>query len=398
MIRHLIKLFWARKAKNVLLLFEIVISFLVLYVVVFMGMSYAQGWSDPIGFDYEDRYVLNFDWMAMEDADPEDHPQLFQQSVQIKEQIETLPEVKGVAAAFPNVYGMAMSRTEIEYGGQDMSPHYIDISDEGMDVFNFEIVEGRWFGPEDDGMDYSPVVLEKKTADLLGQGDNLIGQFIDEDQEYRVVGLVKRFRYGGELSLPKEFMFVRQDMRIDQEDPDLLFSLTIQVQPGSSADIEEKILDVARSVAPDWTMTIKSIAKSREGMLKLKMVPLIIVLLICGFLLAMVVLGLLGVFWQAVVSRVEEIGLRRAMGGSTSSIYRQILGEVLVLTLMGSIIASALILQLPLLGILSSYGWPLILSALFASLVIIFGLTVLSGLYPAYVASRIQPAQALHHV
>jgi putative ABC transport system permease protein len=111
----------------------------------------------------------------------------------------------------------------------------------------------------------------------------------------------------------------------------------------------------------------------------------------------MVVLGMIGVFWQSVTRRTHEIGLRRAMGATKSSIYRQFLGEVLLATTIGAAMGLVFVLQLPLLGIIDETQWQTLPESLLLALLSLYSLAVLSGLYPAWLAANVQPAQALHY-
>ena len=53
MIRHLFKIVWNRKRSNFLVTVEIALSFLVVYAVFTFGAYYADNYSRPLGFSYE---------------------------------------------------------------------------------------------------------------------------------------------------------------------------------------------------------------------------------------------------------------------------------------------------------------------------------------------------------
>jgi putative ABC transport system permease protein len=112
------------------------------------------------------------------------------------------------------------------------------------------------------------------------------------------------------------------------------------------------------------------------------------------FLILMVGLGLIGVLWQSVIRRTEEIGVRRAMGATAGAVRSQLLGELLALTSLSVLVGSVLYLQLPLLGLLHERG-TVIASALGASLGVMYVFVVICGLYPSWLATRIEPARAL---
>jgi putative ABC transport system permease protein len=67
-------------------------------------------------------------------------------------------------------------------------------------------------------------------------------------------------------------------------------------------------------------------------------------------------MGLMGVLWQSVTRRTQELGLRRALGATASAVRNQVIGEIVVLTTIALLAGSVLFLQLPLLGVLSFVG------------------------------------------
>jgi putative ABC transport system permease protein len=111
----------------------------------------------------------------------------------------------------------------------------------------------------------------------------------------------------------------------------------------------------------------------------------------------MVALGLSGVLWQTVTRRTRELGLRRALGATGSAVNRQILLEVALLSTLALVVGVIVIAQLPLLGVFKIVSPPAFSIGFAGALATIYGLTLLCGLYPSWLAGRVQPAQALHY-
>jgi putative ABC transport system permease protein len=172
----------------------------------------------------------------------------------------------------------------------------------------------------------------------------------------------------------------------------------IKVRPGTTAAFEEKLMAKLRTIAKGWTFEIKTLGEMRESLLK-QMIPFPIMLGAIGaFLMLMVGLGLIGVLWQNVIQRTKEIGLRRATGATTQRIYMQIFGELFVITSVGVAIGIAVVIQFPLLKVIGfAVSGKAYMYGLEISFVLIYGLVILCGLYPSYLATRIHPAEALHY-
>jgi putative ABC transport system permease protein len=111
----------------------------------------------------------------------------------------------------------------------------------------------------------------------------------------------------------------------------------------------------------------------------------------------MVALGLIGVLWQSVTRRTMEIGLRRAQGATAANIYLQIMGELFFIATMGLIPGILLIVQFPLLNLIGDLKISVYFYSIAISMLLIYLLTFICGLYPGWLATRIRPAEALHY-
>ena len=138
----------------------------------------------------------------------------------------------------------------------------------------------------------------------------------------------------------------------------------------------------------------------REHKLHEYSIPLIVIATIAGFLLLMVALGLTGVVWQSVTQRIREFGLRRAKGATIANVRRQVLIEMVIMTSLALLVGVALLGQLPLLPLpkpLQIVNGPVFVASLAVSIGAIYVLTLACGWYPSRLATKIEPAQALHY-
>src|ERR1035437_6657286 len=60
MIRHLFKLIWNKRRENILLTVEIIISFLVMFAVFTLLVSYFKNYNKPRGFEYQNVWVVRY--------------------------------------------------------------------------------------------------------------------------------------------------------------------------------------------------------------------------------------------------------------------------------------------------------------------------------------------------
>jgi len=124
-----------------------------------------------------------------------------------------------------------------------------------------------------------------------------------------------------------------------------------------------------------------------------------------GGLLALIALavggvGIANVMLASVASRIREIGIRMAVGARARDIFSQVLAESIVISLIGGIIgiASGMIFLKILTWVVPQDNTPVLE---FSSFIISVGFAVvagvLSGLYPALKASRLDPIEALRY-
>jgi putative ABC transport system permease protein len=147
----------------------------------------------------------------------------------------------------------------------------------------------------------------------------------------------------------------------------------------------------------NWSFTLTPLTESRQNWLTFCLAPIVAGGIVAAFLLIMVGLGLVGVLWQNVTQRTREIGLRRSVGGTRGDIHRQVLGELVVIASVGLLLGVALAVQVPLLHLIDFISARVFSFGIVSSAGLIYMLTVLCGLYPSWMAARVEPAQALHY-
>jgi putative ABC transport system permease protein len=128
---------------------------------------------------------------------------------------------------------------------------------------------------------------------------------------------------------------------------------------------------------------------------RLVLVPMIILLVVCGFLIFNVGLGLFGVLWYNINRRRSEIGLRRAVGATGKEVTRQLIGEAMVMSTIAMILGVFLAIQFPLLHVFDLPAATYVY-AIAAAILFIYFLVVVCALYPGKQAAKIYPAVVLH--
>jgi putative ABC transport system permease protein len=397
MLRHLFKLIWKRKSRNLMLSLEILLAFLVVFAIAAFGLRYYQLYQMPTGFGWRQQWSINI-------RPSQDIPNDAAIYDSLKRGLLDLPEVASVAFSSFGTY--EMSRWTEEYtlpdGSHQMTIDGMSVSDDYFKTMDMTVAAGRFFSTVDDGADAVPVVINRRLANKFFPGKDPVGQFYitqthdkKTPQRYRVTGVVEDFRPHGELMDPVYLMLPRFIPGVGK---DAAYSIMLKVKPGTQRIVETRLNAKLKQIRNDWNYVISPQSESRKSMLNAQMIPLVILSVIAAFLLVMVAFGLFGVLWQNTTQRIPEIGLRRALGADAGHIYRQIISEQLLLSTGAILVALVLLVQLPLTGVLGdSLNWPVFVAATVLSASVIYLLSLLCSLYPGWRAARLSPTQALHY-
>jgi putative ABC transport system permease protein len=403
MIKHLCKLVWNRRRINLLITLEIFFSFLVVFAVIVMTVYYTNNYIHPLGFDYQNVWNVEISVIESSGGDrTEERRQLLEVARRLLAAAHEFSEVESVAGAAHTPYSGGRSIGCTDSKGPEVCYYPNKVTDDFRETMKINVVRGRWFGKEDDGASYSPVVINRKMArDFFGVEDP-IGKRLHEPEpndkdfiEERVIGVIDDFRKEGEFDALWGYLFTRNQLTMPHGGR--FGNLVIRVRPGVTAAFEEKILSRLQAEAKDWSFKIKPIAQMREEKLQETIVPMVAFAIVAVFLMIMVGLGLTGVLWQSVTQRTKEIGLRRANGATKRRIHHQILAELFITTTIGSLAGVLVVVQFPLLNFLGFADWKVYAVSIIISLALIYLLTALCGLYPSRLATKVQPAEALHH-
>ncbi len=388
MFRHLFKLIWNKKKQNFLMITEMFVSFLVIFAVFSMMVFYYHNYRQPMGFDYEDVWVVNFS--LPQNIQSNDSVMLFQQTV--KDVLHSMPQIKEASFSANNIpFAMSTSNSNTSYNGKQVLSNIYEAEVSYAKVLNMQVNAGRWFVQGDQISKTPPVVINEKLKATLFGNENAVGKIIGTDADrLKVVGVVQNVKDQGDYQ-PLEYGLYRL---MDTGWYKYASTILIKVQPGTNAAFEAKLFK-SLSNAIGSSIEIEHLDKKLASKNKIFLVPAIIATVVACFLIINVALGLFGVLWYNINKRRGELGLRRAVGASGGSILKQLVGETLVLSTFALILGSFFAIQFPLLNVFDLPSGIYIIAMLF-SIAFIYLLVIICSLYPGRQAAAIYPATALH--
>lgn len=386
MLQHLFKLIWNKKGTHSLLIIEVWAAFMVLFGVLTLIVFNLRNYLQPIGFQYEQVWNLEL-------ATNQDTTEIASKLQRTMQRVRSYPEVtaasrmSGNTPFSANQIGNSVSYNKVDVGGDF---YYTD--SQLSRVLDIPLKKGRWYAEADLVGKYIPIVINQAMEDKLFQNESGLNKVVKRDDKtsYKVVGIVDKFKAKGVFmsDSPGLFQLLEKNDRWNS-------NILIKTKPGTDANFEARLVKDIATMLPGWGVEVGYLKDSRKNRENLTLVPVLIFLIVSGFLLTNVALGLFGVLNLNIAKRKGEIGLRRAMGATESGVTSQFLGEIWVLATFSLIIGLIFAVQFPLMNVFD-LDKEIYIIAILAAVAVIYIIVTLCAWFPSKQAAAIHPAVALH--
>jgi putative ABC transport system permease protein len=276
-----------------------------------------------------------------------------------------------------------------------VTPHYFE-------TMEIPLLEGRDFADTDTGQTPNVVIINEAFArqhfageDPLGHRITLQGQLRDPLLIVGVVGNVRDFGLDAQPTAEAYYPYLQNPLSETYDR-----SVTIVVRTKSDAGAMAEPLR-AEMLSLDKTLPVTAL-KPMTGYLRDSLsrrrfnMVLLSVFAVVAFLLA--VIGIYGVISYSVAQRTREIGIRVAVGAQAQDILKLVLGQAMLLTLLG--VAVGLAAALALTRLMESLLFevsttdPLTFAVISA---ILAGVALAACFVPARRAAKVDPMKALRY-
>jgi putative ABC transport system permease protein len=177
---------------------------------------------------------------------------------------------------------------------------------------------------------------------------------------------------------------------------EILVRLAPGVSPRESAAVIRPLLDGIHGGVDDYEIVVPEalLEQSRQTQRLFN----IVMGAIAGISLLVGGIGIMNIMLASVLERTREIGVRRAIGARREDIVLQFLVESFSISAIGGLMGVAIGIGIAQ-GVASFARWPTVVTAasLFLAIGVSMAVGIVSGLYPAVRASRIDPIVALRY-
>ena len=164
----------------------------------------------------------------------------------------------------------------------------------------------------------------------------------------------------------------------------------------ASASIVRTILESSHRGATDYSLIVPAELLAEQQ--RTKRIFDVVMVALASISLLVGGIGIMNIMLANVLERTPEIGLRRALGATRIDVIRQFGLETMLIAVGGGVLGLALGVALSRV-IASAAGWSTIVTGSSVALAFLVSVVVglVSGVYPAVKASKLDPVQALHY-
>lgn len=316
---------------------------------------------------------------------------------------EDLQALKNHGGAIKDAGGISGTTADIKFGDTNLLSVQVKATTPNIEeIEKVETSEGRYFGNAEEETRKFVCFIGSETAEKLFPTGNALGQTIKIDgRPFKVIGVGKAL--GSAFGQTRD-MYATIPLSTFLSIYGTRRSISISVTSTSpetypdAIDEARTLMRVRRKLGPDekdnfGIVTPDAVNKLRDnifGTIQVAAIGVTSISLVVGGIVIM------NIMLVSVTERTKEIGIRKSIGARQGDILKQFLAESTTLALLGGTIGVAVAYSIAkLVAVAFSIPTALPLVWVTIALVVSSSVGLISGVYPAWKAARLDPIEAL---
>jgi putative ABC transport system permease protein len=284
-----------------------------------------------------------------------------------------------------------------------------------IDVRALKLGQGRFYNPEDEIQRARVAVIGSEAKEKLFSGRNALGEHIRVDGlSLEVIGVLRAKMQEGNEDINR-VVYIPFSTMSDLKNTHYLDSIWFTYQTPEYESLEQSVRTIM-ATQHKFNQTDRQAVEVFNLMTQVHQFEIITLGLkiLMGFIGTLTLgiggVGLMNIMLVSVTQRTREIGVQKALGAQRRYILLQFLAEALTITfvggVLGMILAYAVALSVGRLTLYSAFAknaeagdirLMIAPGTLIASTLILAAVGLVSGMVPAFRASRLDPIEALRH-
>jgi putative ABC transport system permease protein len=397
------------RSRNILVMAEVAVSFLLLISAGLLIQSFIRVQSIEPGFDSANTLALRLSLQKSKYKDPVAVTHFYDQ---LLPRIKNLPGVEAVGTV--SLPPMSGGRTSIDFNlaGRARSPgdahnaQYRIASPDYFRATRIPLLQGRSFEARDNAQNVRVVVINETMASRFWPGKNAIGARINIDdnnegpRQVEIVGVVGNVKHVNLESAPTFDVYVSLlQLHPDQVNATTSNHFWIVKSKLESGTIEEAFRQELQAIDRDAaTSNVRMMDDYLADSVAPRRFNLRVLTIFSVAALLLAATGIYGVVSYSVTQRTPEIGIRLALGAGRRNIFGLILGQGLKVVAAGIVIgaigavAITRVMRNLLFGVTPTDTLTFICVAMVLLLIALFACTL-----PARRATKVDPLIALRN-